>query len=45
MVASVGRSTRNRSDDAIPVAAPSPMNHHAAIPAYAWVVVSKPPFA
>jgi hypothetical protein len=45
MVVSVSRSAANRPDVAKPVAAPSPMNHQAAIPAYAWVVPSKPPFA
>jgi hypothetical protein len=31
--------------DATPEAAPTPNNHHAAIPAYARVVEAKPPFA
>lgn len=30
---------------AIPIAAPVPSNHHAEMPAYDFVVVSKPPFA
>src|SRR5215475_852687 len=31
--------------DAMPTAAPAPSNHHAAIPAYDWVVETKPPLA